>query len=91
MDDLVRVLIAMILQLDLDSEAWGIYHYASGDTAIGFQFVEAIVAQASQLLQRMLGDKRRVFPQRRIHKTASTLVDNGRDVHARFEEDIIFQ
>ncbi len=54
MEDLVRVLVAMVLQLDLDSDAWGTYHYASGDTAIGFQFVEAIVAQASQFDERIV-------------------------------------
>lgn len=48
-DDLARVIIAMLLQLDLDAEdAWGTYHYCSSDPSIGFQFVEAIVAQASQ-------------------------------------------
>jgi dTDP-4-dehydrorhamnose reductase len=48
-DDLARVIVAMLLQLELDAEdAWGIYHYCSSDPALGFQFVEAIVAQASQ-------------------------------------------
>lgn len=46
--DVVRVLIAMLLQLDAGANSWGTYHYASSDAAIGFQFVEAIVAQASQ-------------------------------------------
>lgn len=48
LDDLARVLIAMLLQLGLTSQAWGLYHYVSSDPALGFQFVEAIVAQASQ-------------------------------------------
>lgn len=46
--DVARVVIAIILQLDLGAECWGVYHYASSDAAIGFQFIEAIVAQASQ-------------------------------------------
>ncbi|NRB38334.1 MAG: sugar nucleotide-binding protein [Pseudomonadales bacterium] len=46
--DVARVLIAILLQLDCGAQAWGLYHYASSDAAIGFQFVEAIVAQASQ-------------------------------------------
>ncbi len=48
MEDLSRVIVGMILQLELTDDAWGIYHYASSDAALGFQFVEAIVAQASQ-------------------------------------------
>jgi dTDP-4-dehydrorhamnose reductase len=53
-DDLARVIIAMLLQLELDVEdAWGIYHYNSSDAALGFQFVEAVVAQASQFDSRM--------------------------------------
>jgi len=54
MEDLARVLVAMLLQLNLTNEAWGVYHYASSDTAIGFQFVEAIVAQASQFDERIV-------------------------------------
>lgn len=46
--DLARVVIAILLQLDLGADNWGVYHYASSDAAIGFQFVEAIVMQASQ-------------------------------------------
>lgn len=46
--DVARVLIAILLQLDTGAEAWGLYHYASSDAAIGFQFVDAIVAQASK-------------------------------------------
>jgi len=46
--DLARVIIAILLQVELGAESWGTYHYASSDAAIGFQFVEAIVAQASQ-------------------------------------------
>jgi dTDP-4-dehydrorhamnose reductase len=46
--DLARVVIAILLQIDLGAENWGIYHYSSSDTALGFQFMEAIVAQASQ-------------------------------------------
>lgn len=46
--DVARVLIAILLQLDAGAYSWGTYHYASSDAAIGFQFVEAIVAQASQ-------------------------------------------
>lgn len=48
MDDIARVVVAMILQLELTNDAWGIYHYASGDSALGFQFSEAVVAQASK-------------------------------------------
>ena len=46
--DLARVFLAVLLQLDLGAKSWGIYHYVSSDPALGFQFIEAIVAQASQ-------------------------------------------
>lgn len=48
LQDLVRVVVAILLQLDAGADEWGVYHYASSDSAIGFQFVEAIVANASQ-------------------------------------------
>lgn len=48
MQDLARVVIAILLQLDAGADEWGIYHYASSDPAIGYQFAEAIVANASQ-------------------------------------------
>lgn len=47
--DLARVIQALLLQLPLmQDEGFGVYHYVSSDTALGFQFVEAIVAQAAQ-------------------------------------------
>jgi dTDP-4-dehydrorhamnose reductase len=46
--DVARVLVAILLQMDVGAENWGVYHYASSDTALGFQFMEAVVAQASQ-------------------------------------------
>lgn len=52
-DDIARVIIAMLLQIDLGAESWGIYHYASSDPSIGFQFIEAILAQASQYNDRI--------------------------------------
>ena len=48
LEDFSQVLLAILLQLELGAETWGIYHYVSSDTALGFQFLEAIVAQASQ-------------------------------------------
>lgn len=48
MRDIARVLLAMLLQLDLDVDVWGTYHYSSSDAAIGFQFIETILAQAAQ-------------------------------------------
>lgn len=47
-NDLARVLLAILLQLDSGADSWGIYHYAGADTALGFQFIEAILAHASQ-------------------------------------------
>lgn len=48
LDDLVRVILAILLQLDLNAENWGVFHYVASDSALGFQFMEAILAQASQ-------------------------------------------
>ena len=53
MADLVRVIIAMLLQLEFTQEAWGTYHYTCSDAVIGFQFIESIVAQASQYDERL--------------------------------------
>lgn len=47
-DDLVRVVLAILLQMDLQAENWGVFHYVASDTALGFQFMEAVLAQASQ-------------------------------------------
>lgn len=46
--DIVRVMVALLLQMPYSDNNWGIYHYASSDAALGFQFVEAIVTNASQ-------------------------------------------
>lgn len=52
-EDIARVVIAMLLQIDLGAECWGTYHYASSDPAIGFQFTEAILAHASQYNEKI--------------------------------------
>lgn len=46
--DIARVVLAILLQLTEGAENWGVYHYSSADAALGFQFMEAIVAQAGQ-------------------------------------------
>lgn len=46
--DLARVLVAMIKQLDLGSQAFGTYHYGGGGSASWFEMGELIYAQASQ-------------------------------------------
>ncbi|CAA0080364.1 dTDP-4-dehydrorhamnose reductase [BD1-7 clade bacterium] len=48
MHDIARVILAILLQADLDIGAWGTYHYSSSDAVIGFQFIETILAQAAQ-------------------------------------------
>lgn len=62
--DLGRVLVAMIKQLDLGSQAFGVYHYGGGGSASWFEMGELIYAQASQredlpadLLQPVRGDE----------------------------------
>lgn len=47
-EDIARVFLAIILQLEQGAENWGIFHYVAADTALGFQFVEAVLQQASQ-------------------------------------------
>lgn len=63
-DDLGRVLVAMIRQLDLGSQAFGVYHYGGGGSASWFEMGELIYAQARQredlpdsLLQPVRGDE----------------------------------
>ena len=52
--NMIIVLVAMMLQLELTQEAWGTYHYSCSDPVIGFQFIESIVAQASQFDARLV-------------------------------------
>lgn len=47
-NDIARVLFAMLLQVEQGANNWGVFHYVAADTALGFQFVEAILQQASQ-------------------------------------------
>lgn len=47
-EDLARVLLAIVLQLQFDLKNWGVYHYVASDTALGFQFIEAILIQAAK-------------------------------------------
>lgn len=47
-EDVARVFQGIILQLQQGADNWGIFHYVAADTALGFQFVEAILQQASQ-------------------------------------------
>lgn len=63
-EDLGRVLTAMIRQLDLGSDAYGIYHYGGGGSASWFELGELVYAQARQredladnLLQPVRGDE----------------------------------
>lgn len=46
--DIVRVMVALLLQMPYSDNNWGIYHYASADAALGFQFVESIITHAAQ-------------------------------------------
>lgn len=62
-NDLARVITAQIRQLDLGSEAYGIYHYGGGGSASWFEMGELIYAQAlqredlpSELLQPIRGE-----------------------------------
>lgn len=46
--DVARVIWAMIQQLDCGADCWGIYHYASGDSASSREFAETVITLASQ-------------------------------------------
>ena len=46
--DIARVIVAIILQIDCDAKAWGIYNYCSSDAASLYNFAEAVLALASQ-------------------------------------------
>ncbi len=46
--DLARVIVAILLQIQQGSDNWGVFHYVAADTALGFQFVEAILQQAEK-------------------------------------------
>lgn len=47
-DDLARVITAILLQLTFPLDNFGIYHYVAADTALGFQFLEAVLNQAQK-------------------------------------------
>ena len=47
-NDVARVVVAIIVQLDCGATPWGVYHYCSSDAASLYNLAEAIVALASQ-------------------------------------------
>jgi dTDP-4-dehydrorhamnose reductase len=47
-NDIARVVVAIILQLDCGAEPWGTYNYCSSDASSLYNFAEAVVALASQ-------------------------------------------
>jgi dTDP-4-dehydrorhamnose reductase len=47
-NDLARVVVALILQIDCGAESWGTYHYCSSDAVSLYNFAESVVAIASQ-------------------------------------------
>lgn len=47
-NDVARVVVAMIVQLDCGATPWGMYHYCSSDAASLYNLAEAVVALASQ-------------------------------------------
>jgi len=47
-NDVARVVVAIILQLDCGATPWGTYHYCSSDAASLYNFAEAVIALASQ-------------------------------------------
>lgn len=47
-EDLARVFLAILLQLEQGADNWGVFHYVAADPSLGFQFVEAILQQANK-------------------------------------------
>ena len=45
--DVARVIIAMLKQMDCDSQTWGTFHYCSSDATSSFDFVEAVLSALS--------------------------------------------
>jgi dTDP-4-dehydrorhamnose reductase len=47
-NDVARVVVAMIVQLDCGATPWGLYHYCSSDATSLYNLAEAVLALASQ-------------------------------------------
>ncbi len=47
-DDVARVIVAIVHQLDCLAEPWGTYHYASAEPVSENRFAETVIADASQ-------------------------------------------
>ncbi len=47
-DDVARVVLAALRQLDCGAQRWGTYHYQSSEWGTWFQFADAVLALASQ-------------------------------------------
>lgn len=47
-EDIARVIYAILQQLECDAKAWGIYHYCSADVTTPFDFAEAVLATMAQ-------------------------------------------
>lgn len=50
-EDLARVFLAVLLQLEQGADNWGVFHYVAAEPALGFQFVEAVLQQANKYNQ----------------------------------------
>ena len=50
-EDLARVVAAMLRQLDCGAPRWGTYHYQGSDWCTWYQFADALIAQARQYRQ----------------------------------------
>ncbi|WP_062267432.1 SDR family oxidoreductase [Endozoicomonas arenosclerae] len=47
-DDVARVIVAMVQQLDCGAESWGTYHYSTTESVSESNFAEVLIAEASQ-------------------------------------------
>lgn len=53
-NDIARVLLAIIKQLNCGANAWGVYHYVAADVTTWCEFADAIVHESSLILKRQL-------------------------------------
>lgn len=55
-NDIARVLLAIIKQLNCGATAWGTYHYVAADVTTWHDFADAVVHEAALTLKRDLAD-----------------------------------
>ena len=68
-EDIARVILATILQLNEGAEAWGTYHYCGAEVTTRFKFLQAIYEQA-QLHEQLVTQKLHSVPRSELYADA---------------------